>query len=75
MKPQNAEIHIVIKDNEMDSQCSGDSFAIISALEAILASALWSFKKPGTPLEVLADDEKDHILMYLQQIEKRRCQE
>ena len=75
MNPQNAEIHIVIKDGEVDSQCSGDSFAIISALEAILASALWSFKKPGTPLEVLADDEKDHILMYLQQIEKRRCQE
>ena len=37
MKPQNAEIHIVIKDGEMDSQCSGDSFAIVSALEAILA--------------------------------------
>ena len=75
MKLQNAEIHITVKDGRIDARCNGDSHTLLSILEAVLPSALWSFKKPGTPLEVLADDEKDHILMYLQQIEKRRCQE
>ena len=72
MKDQNAEIHIIIKDGNMDSSCSGNSWAIVTALEAILASAVWHNKKPGVPLKVLADDEKKHILMYLCEIERQQ---
>ena len=75
MKLQNAEIHITVKDGRIDARCNGDSHTLLSILETVLAQVVYASKKAGVPLKVLANDERKHVLMYLQEIEKRRCQE